>query len=45
MTSIRSKDDVLKEQTRAAESNKKSLSFEDFLPTMKLPIANENDLE
>ena len=45
LTSIRSRADVPKERTRAAESNKKSLSFEDFLSTRKLLIAKEKDLE
>ena len=45
LTSIRSRADVPKERTRAADSNKESLSFEDFPSIRKLPIAREKDLE
>ena len=45
LTSIRSRADVPKERMRAVESNKETLSFEDFLSTRMLYIVKEKDLE
>ena len=45
LMSIRSRADVPKEGTRAADSNKESLSFEYFSSIRKLPLAREKDLE